>query len=132
MEDVFCPFCGRKALVKKGTTKGGKQRYYCKFCETSFVDKRGEDLTEKELEHLKENLTVEVLYRWDHWDVDLKNSLERSLFSKLPEIPIREERCDTIEVFTTALAAELGIPVETLEEKVYRALVWMISTDVGG
>ena len=126
MEDVFCPFCGRNAVVKRGRTEKGKQRYYCKFCETSFVGKRDEDLTARELEHLKENLAVEVLYRWDHWGVDLKNHLERSLFSKLPNIPVREERRDNIEVFTTALAAELGIPVVELEEKVYKALAWMI------
>jgi len=128
MSKIFCPFCGNDAIWRKGKTAKGKQRYYCRICETSFVDRREEDLTDRELEHLKKNLNVTISYEWRNWSVDLDDHVERSLFSKLPTLPLEVGESDPLEVLVAKLAAELQMDVYELEKKVYRAIAAAIRT----
>ena len=37
-DDMFCPRCKEKNVVKNGKTKNNKQQYYCKICCHSFIE----------------------------------------------------------------------------------------------
>jgi len=37
-DDVNCPRCKEKKIVKNGTTKNKKQQYYCKSCGKRFIE----------------------------------------------------------------------------------------------
>ena len=34
---IICPYCGSKEITKKGFTRNGNQRYFCKSCNKKFV-----------------------------------------------------------------------------------------------
>ena len=37
-DDINCPRCGEKKVLKNGTTKNQKQQYYCKNCGKRFIN----------------------------------------------------------------------------------------------
>lgn len=36
-DDISCPNCKEKKIIKNGTTKNKKQQYYCKTCDKRFI-----------------------------------------------------------------------------------------------
>ena len=60
-----CPYCFNNSdIIKESRDAKGRQRYYCKRCRAYFVDRRGEELPEREFEHLASSLSVELKFGW--------------------------------------------------------------------
>lgn len=57
----MCPHCGRLFAIKRGKDPKGRQRYYCKWCQHYFVDRRGEELTPREREALLRSFSVLIV-----------------------------------------------------------------------
>jgi len=126
MHDKFCPFCGYGDLNHYGYSSSGKPRYYCKYCQTSFVDKEGEELSERELELLSERLFVEVSLCWVDYEVDLEDRVERSIFCKIPQLPISDPEVRSLDEFCAYLAPLLNKDKEDTRKLLYKAIARMM------
>ncbi len=128
MERSCCPFCLCTSLVKKGKDGQGRQRYYCKGCETFFTDRRGEELDESELLLLKSKLSFELKFSWNGEYPDLDSRVEKRLFSKLPEIPCGDEDTMFEADLIRHLAKEISLPEKEVENALYRAIARYIAS----
>ncbi len=122
-----CPFClDAFDVIKKGKDSKGRQRYYCKHCETSFVDRVGERLTGRELRYLADNLLVELNYLWASGEVNTQSRIEHILFQKLPEIPVERGAVEPEGTIVKALAQVLHIGEVEARSILFAAIAEMI------
>ncbi len=122
-----CPFClDASGVIKKGKDNKGRQRYYCKDCKSSFVDRVGEELTEKEFRYFVENTIVELLCEWEYDEVNVKNRTEHSLFQKLPKIPVGDTVRVSGQYVIEALAKVLNVSVRQAKRILYKVVVELL------
>lgn len=117
---VFCPNCDCEDVVKKGFDSRGNQRYFCKKCRSSFVDRSGVPFDEDDLEVLKNVVPITIAAFLAHDEVDRTNPNVKRVMSKLV-------RCSFVSNISTpefvkTLSQILGMPPKRLHLMIYEAL----------
>jgi len=117
---VFCPNCDCEDVVKKGFDSQGNQRYFCKRCRTSFVDRSSVPFDEDDLEVLRSAVPLTI-------DVALVTAVFENPSVKVKRTMSKLVRCSfasgiSTSDFVRVLAQMLRMPTNRLYLMIYEAL----------